>query len=159
SLGPLRDRRPRSARGPAAALCTRPGNLMLALASFTIVSCVLTIIVLMWPLLFTKSAEKEMDTEGLSAQGIAKLERDKKEKASQGGEKEWLSKGYRYLYLSLCVLVLAYNGMIVYGTVQMLGLESAKWGMTAAVMMVIPVQYVLGGFFSLQWLFGFFYKI
>jgi hypothetical protein len=54
SLEAVKDKRPKSARGPAVAICTGPGNKMLFAASFTCVSCIFSIIVLLWPMFFSK---------------------------------------------------------------------------------------------------------
>jgi hypothetical protein len=54
ALEKTQDRRPKSARGPAVAKCTGPGNRMIATASITCVSCIFSIVVLMWPMFFSK---------------------------------------------------------------------------------------------------------
>jgi len=111
SLGPMVDSRPKSLRGPALAICTGPGNRLLATASLTCVSCLFSIVVLLWPMFFSKTPVT--------------------------------NKGERWQWIGVAVLAFVYDGLIAYGSVTMLRLQSYKWPMTAAALMVFPLQFFL----------------
>lgn len=147
SLSPLTDARPKSARGPAAAECTSPGNRILATASFMCVSAVISILVLLWPIIFHRSEKPKTDDE-LTPEAIAA---QKGGPAKKADDTPAMGKGERFGRLFLCLLVLAYNGTIAYGAVKMLSLESYKWGMVAAGMTVFPLEYAMG-YGALFWL-------
>jgi hypothetical protein len=119
SLGPVTDRRPKSARGPAVATCTGPGNRLVATASITCVSCLLSVIVLLWPMFFSKASVDD------------KLE--------------------RWMWVGIAALAFGYDGMIAYGAVMMLRLQSYAWAMMAAVLMVFPAQFFLA-YAAFMWL-------
>ncbi len=113
SLEKIKDQRPKSSRGPAVAICTGPGNKMLAAASFTCVSCIFSVVVIMWPMFFSKQAMTSADL-----------------------KERWITIG-------VAVCAFAYNGFIAYGSVQMLSIASYRWAMMAAIMDVFPLQWAL----------------
>jgi cation transport ATPase len=116
SLEPTLDRRPKSVRGPAQATCTTPSNRMLATSSALCASCLISVIVLLWPMIFTG-------------------------RKFPGDEVAW-----RWFKIAIIVLAFAYNALIVYGSVNMQNVESYAWAMMAAALMVFPAQYALGVF-------------
>jgi uncharacterized Zn finger protein (UPF0148 family) len=111
SLGAVVDKRPKSSRGPAIATCTGPGNRMVATASITCVSCLFSIVVLFWPMFFSKAKLDDV------------LE--------------------RWAWIGIAAAAFGYFGMIAYGAVMMLRLQSYAWAMVGAVLIVFPASYCL----------------
>jgi len=128
TLAPLKDKRPKSARLPAAAICQVPSNRMLALSTATCASCILSIVVVIWPMIF--SARKIPGPEMLE----------------------------RWTVVLVCVLAFAYDALATYGAVNMQNIDSFKWAMTGAVLMVFPAQYALG-YYGFYWLMTLLQKI
>lgn len=153
SLEKSLERRVKSARGPAAAICTPPGNRMMATGTFTCVSCILSLLVLMWPIFFSGSKPKDKDAEVAPLPPPPVAGEPPAEKPKEP-EKPPMGKAERWLTMMLVVLAFLYNGMIVYGAVKMLSLESYQWGMTAGGLTIAPFEWGLA-YPALFWLFAF----
>lgn len=106
---------PKSRRGPAQAIVMRPSNQLLATASTLCVSCIVSVLVAMWPMVFSLKSE-------LSDADVL----------------------YRWQMVGLSVLAFIYNAAITMGAVKMQSIESYRWAMGAAVMMLLPTQWALG---------------
>ncbi len=128
TLEPLLDKRPKSARGPAAAITRTPSNRMLALSIATCVSALISLLVVLFPMIF--SARKFDGTELIQS----------------------------WTYIFVFILAFAYSGMVTYCAIQMQNIESFRWAMTGAGLMVFPLQYGLGGY-AFYWLFSLLWKI
>ena len=137
-------------RGPAMALCTPPANRMLATASFICVSCVVSVLVLLWPVVFaSKPKEPDPSVSPLPADG------SEPEQPKAPVAKKTVNWPLFFVNITVCVLAFAYNATIVFGAVKMMGLESYPWGMGASVMTAIPVEYALGTYGGMNWLYKF----
>src|SRR5262249_2350979 len=104
-------------KGAAQAICQAPSNKMLGTSSFACASCVLSLMVCLWPLVFTKARSwytGVFDTE------LPIL-----------------------LLLPLLVGAFLYNGVIAVGAVKMQSAESYSWAMMASMLSVAPVSWVL----------------
>jgi hypothetical protein len=134
AMGPLKDRRPKSARGPAQAIATKPSNQMLATASICCVSSVITIMVVLWPLIF--SFERKLDEETLKT-----MRSEPKKELTPEQKKERAIIGA--IVITGAVLAFLYNGFIAAGAVKMQALESYSMGVLAAILIMLPFQWAL----------------
>lgn len=109
AISPIKDRLPKSARGPCLAICQKPSGQMLFTSSLTCASCIASIMVEIWPMVFTKV--------GLSALDIAE----------------------HFTLIGFAVAAFIWNGAIAVGAVKMQNVFSYTWAMIAAIMMVLPI--------------------
>lgn len=135
AMGPLKDRRPKSARGPAQAIATKPSNQMLATATMACVSSVISILVILWPIIF--SVEKKLDEDTLKTMRVDPRKTEltpeqKKERAIQGA-----------IIIACAVLAFAYNGFIAAGAVKMQSLESYSMATVAIILIMLPFEWAL----------------
>jgi DNA-directed RNA polymerase subunit M/transcription elongation factor TFIIS len=135
AMGPLKDRRPKSARGPAQAIATRPSNQLLATGTISCVSAVISILVVLWPLIF--STEKKLDEETLKVMRVDPRKTEltpeqKKERAIRGA-----------IVISFAVLAFLYNGFIAVGAVKMQSLESYSMATMAVILIMLPFEWAL----------------
>ncbi|MBY0524375.1 MAG: hypothetical protein K2R98_13295 [Gemmataceae bacterium] len=144
ALGPVsdKDRKPRSARGPAAAICTQPSNKMLGSALITAIGSVITIVVVLWPLVFALERKEDPDA---PAPTKPKVVVSPEEKAEQKKQRAIIGA----IVITGAVFTLIYNVLIAMGASKMQGVESYAWAMAAAILLIIPVNWglVYFGFF------------
>jgi hypothetical protein len=105
-------------KGAAQAICQKPSNQLLATGSIACVSCVITVMAVLWPLVFTQN--RTWDTELIGIEHFPRL-----------------------LLLLLTVGAFLYNGAIAVGAVKMQSVESLKWATMACFMMINPVNWLL----------------
>jgi hypothetical protein len=98
----------------------KPSNQLLATSSILCVSCIVSVLVAMWPMVFSLKTDPEAP--GMSDADVI----------------------YRWQMVGLCVISFLYNGAITIGAVKMQSLESYSWAMGASVMMLLPSNWVLG---------------
>jgi predicted Zn finger-like uncharacterized protein len=131
AMGPLQDRRPKSARGPAQAIATKPSNQMLGTSTIICVSCIISIVVILWPLVFR--FEKKADEFNPKAPKPKVLsEEEKKQLAIRGA-----------VIIGFAVLAFVYNGFIAVGAVKMQSLASYSWAMAASFLIMLPFNWAL----------------
>jgi DNA-directed RNA polymerase subunit M/transcription elongation factor TFIIS len=142
ALGPIKDkdRGKRSARGPAQAIATKPSNQMLATSTIFCVSCAITILVVLWPVLFSPP-EPKVDEDPMYAKYTAAEKQKLLEKYSPEQKKERAIFGA--IWVVLAVLAFAYNGFIAAGAVKMQSLESYPMAMIAVILIMLPFEWAL----------------
>lgn len=113
ALAPVKDRLPKSARGPALATCQAPTNQMLATSSFTCFSCVVSLLTTIWPMVFREEPMPSAD------------------------------KATAWLTVILAVACFAYSGVICVGAVKMQNVESYSFAMIASIMTLLPANVAL----------------
>lgn len=132
AMAPLKTRG-KSSRGPAQAIVTPPSNKMLGTAVITCVGSVLTIIVMLWPIVF--SGEKQIDelTKATSRKKIVvETPEQKRERIITN-----------LIWLGVAVLAFVYNGAIATAAVKMQSLESYSWAMAGSFMVMLPFNWGL----------------
>jgi magnesium-transporting ATPase (P-type) len=134
AMGPLEDRRPRSSRGPAMAMVTKPSNQMLMAAVVSCVCCILTVVVLLWPIVFPPK-ERAEDPDMVAPKNPALVEKAKQDRAELVFT--------NFLLLGLTVIAFVYNGFVATGAVKMQALESYPLSLTAAVTIALPFNWIL----------------
>jgi hypothetical protein len=138
AMGPVKDRRPKSTRGSAQAIATKPSNQMLATGTFFCVSCVISILVVLWPLVFPPSEKKEDEYSKVAEE----LSKDKPKKVMTPEERrQQVILGW--VVIGCAVLAFAYNGFIAVGAVKMQSLESYVLAMTASILVMLPFEWAL----------------
>jgi len=135
AMGPLKDRRPKSARGPAQATATKPSNQMLATATIACVSAVISILVVLWPLIF--SVEKKLDEDTIKSMRVD----PRKNELTPEQKQERAIKGA--IIITFAVLAFAYNAFIAAGAVKMQSLESYSMAMIATILIMLPFEWGL----------------
>lgn len=131
ALGPLKDRGKRSARGPAQAIVTKPSNQLLGTSTITCLSCIITVVVVLWPLVF--ALERKSEDDGPPAQKKVELTPEqKKERAIVGA-----------VLIAFAVLGFIYNGFIAIGAVKIQALEAYPFGIVSCFMMMLPFNWAL----------------
>jgi len=113
----LEKKYPKSRKGAAQAICQKPTNQMLMTSSFACASCLISLLLAMWPIIFAKERDWNIDLLGFS--------------------------GYRLILGAFIVAAFAYNGVIAMGAVKIQAIESAAWGMIASMMCIIPLSWAL----------------
>ncbi len=104
-------------KGAAQATCQAPSNKMLATSSFVCASCVLSLLVCLWPLIFSKAHSWNTKFLGMDV--------------------------FIPLMVLLLVAAFVYNGAIAVGAVKMQSVESYGWAMMASTLCVIPASWAL----------------
>ncbi len=132
AMGPLKTRG-KSARGPAQAAVTPPSNKMLGTAVITCVSCVITAIAMLWPIIFSSNKKPDATTEAVSNKKYVE------ETPEQRSAKVW----NKLSWLAFAVAAFLYNGVVAVAAVKMQSLESYKWATAGAIMIMFPVNWLL----------------
>jgi DNA-directed RNA polymerase subunit RPC12/RpoP len=109
---PLKKTFPKGKRGPAAAILQAPTNQLLGTSGLACVSCIITIIYVLWPIAFEAKTPKDVPE--------------------------------RLLWIGVTTFTFVYNAVIAVGAVKMQNIESYVWAIIASVMMVLPLNWVLG---------------
>lgn len=130
AMGPLKDRRAKSARGPAQAIITKPSNQLLATATMFCVSSIVSIVVILWPIVF--ALERKPDEEGVAS--VSKVKEispeEKRARAIQGA-----------VVIAFAVLAFCYNGFIAAGAVKMQALESYAMATLGSILILLPFEW------------------
>jgi hypothetical protein len=111
----LEKRFPKGKRGPAQAIVMKPSNQLLATASLFCVSCIVSVVVLLWPMLFSLNTK-------LTSEEVA----------------------FNWTMIGACVVAFLYNGVVTYGAVQLQSIESLSWATIGSFMMLLPTNWALG---------------
>ena len=111
----LRKRFPRRKRSTAQAIVTKPSNQMLATACTACLSSALSMLVALWPMLFSLKTE-------LSADDLA----------------------WNWLIAGACLVSLLYFAGVVFGAVKFQSLESVTYATIASLMLIAPTSWALG---------------
>ncbi len=163
-------------RGPAQAAVMGPSNQMLLIAALGGLLNVVAFAVWLWPFVFAPhlidhadfleqyymqrlrkgvdQTEQGIIVNRLKIYGTASppsresLAEDER-KLVDAAENEELHR--RLLFLGLCVLGLIYDALITIGAIKMQHLESRGWGLTAAILTIVPVISV-GGYMMVGFL-------
>jgi DNA-directed RNA polymerase subunit RPC12/RpoP len=109
---------PARKKGVAQAICQKPSNQMLATSSFACASCILSLLVALWPILFAK--EKTWYIPLVVTESFPVM-----------------------LLIPLLIGAFVYNGLIAVGAVKMQSIESYSWATMAAMMTIIPASGLL----------------
>ena len=104
-------------KAAAQAICQKPSNHMLATASFMCVSCLLSVMVGLWPVLFTTNKKWTVSLIGMDVPVL--------------------------VLIPLIVGAFLYNGLIAVGAVKMQSAESYRSAMLGAMLTVIPGSWLL----------------
>jgi len=145
---------PRNKKMVAQAIGQKPSNQMLLTSSIMCVSAVLSLMVVLWPLVFVK-------TESPAEKAKAKAKAKAKLIAPEAAAVESIVTTAVLVTVAVCaVAAFLYNGLIAIGAVKMQSLESYRWAMLGSVLMILPLSWMLVGpafwwFLSiLQWILG-----
>lgn len=130
AMGPLKDRRPKSARGPAQAIVTKPSNQLLATATMFCVSSVISIVIILWPLVFALERKPDDDAPAHAPKVKVLSPEEKKARAIQGA-----------VVIAFAVLAFCYNGFIAAGAVKMQALESYAMAMLGSILILLPFEW------------------
>ena len=103
-FGDVADKFKKSKRGPAQMMLVLPTNLMIAAGSLTAIFGVLTVIIGVWPLVFTETPNSDEEI------------------------------GERLVIMFVGFVLLIWGSMVCLGASKMLGLESYAWALAGAVM-------------------------
>lgn len=129
ATGPLKDRRPKSARGPAQAIVTKPSNQLLGTATMFCVSCAISIVVILFPIVFPPVEKKDEELPPAQRPKVLTPEQ-KTARAIQGA-----------VIIAFAVLGFAYNGFIAAGAVKMQSLESYAMAMMGSILIALPFEW------------------
>lgn len=105
---PLKDRFPKSKRGPAMAKVVKPSNALLASGLITCLGCLGIIVYYLFPMIFSDepmSGDEVLDS---------------------------------WLWIGVFTLVFIYAGLIIKGAVDMQNLDSYQWAMISTYMALVP---------------------
>lgn len=145
---------PRNKKMIAQAIGQKPSNQMLLTSSIMCVSAILSLMVVLWPLLF-------QTTESPAEKAKAKAKAKAKLIAPEAAVVESIVTTTVLVTVAVCaVAAFLYNGLIAVGAVKMQSLESYRWAMLGSVLMILPLSWMLVGpafwwFLSiLRWILG-----
>jgi predicted Zn finger-like uncharacterized protein len=153
-------------RGPAQAAVVKPTNYLLLLGGLSALSSIFLICVSFWPMVFnehildhedvlTEYYKKTGDKDAAAKmKGIPKDRKDlKKEDAAIVEDKEDERRQNLFIMMGTFIFVLIYNAVEIVGTVKAQNLESRRWGIASAIMMLLPFGsgglsfLIFGGFY------------
>jgi len=129
---------PKRKKGAAQAICQKPSNQMLATASTVCASCILTVMMALWPLVFSKKSDTPPPTQAKASKALAE------EPKLKNTEMELMGIVWPiWLIIIFAVIAFVYNGAIAIGTVKMQAIESYQWAVAASFLMMLPVNWGL----------------
>jgi hypothetical protein len=134
----LARQQPKRKKGAAQATCQKPSNQMLATSCTVCASCILTVMMALWPLVFSKKSDAPPPTEAKASKAVAEAPKLKNTEMELIGM-VWPS----WLIIVFAVIAFIYNGAIAIGTVKMQAVESYQWAMAASFLMMLPVNWGL----------------
>jgi hypothetical protein len=114
----LLNKQPKRKKGVAQAMCQGPSNKLLATSSFVCVSCLVSILTVLWPLLFSLKKSSTLEFMGVEKFPI-------------------------WLLALLSVGAFLYSGMIAVGAVKMQSMESLGWARLASILIMLPSNWAL----------------
>jgi hypothetical protein len=126
----IRDRFPKSARGPAQKEVVRPANTMLAISIKNCLICIGAFLYGIWPFVFIS------DDGGKDPNSLANIARSGLGEEKQGGLKPQ-ERLLHFWIIGSAIFLFCWNGVIVVAAYKMHTLESYAWAMTGAIMGLI----------------------
>lgn len=129
---------PKRKKGAAQAICQKPSNQMLATSCIVCASCILTVMMALWPLVFSKKSDTPPPTQAKVAKSVVE------EPKLKNTEMELLGIVWPiWLVILFAVIAFVYNGAIAVGTVKMQAIESYQWALAASFLTMLPVNWGL----------------
>jgi predicted Zn finger-like uncharacterized protein len=138
-------------RGPAQAALVKPTNYLMLLGGLSCLCDIFLICVSFWPMVFSEHIldheevlakyykEKGEKDAATKIQGIPKERKDlKKEDEAIVSDKEDERRTHLFIMMGTFIFVLIYNAIEIMGAVKAQNLESRRWGIISAIMMLLP---------------------
>ena len=140
-------------RGPAQAAIVKPSNYLLLIGGLSCLCDIFLICFAFWPMVFSDSVidydkvlEKYYREKGTkdAAEKIKSIPKERKEITNKEElaileAEEDDARILRFIAMGVYILLLIYNGVAVIGAVKMQNLESRGWGITSAIMTILPM--------------------
>ncbi|MBL8798960.1 MAG: hypothetical protein JNM56_34060 [Planctomycetia bacterium] len=129
---------PRNQKMVAQAICQRPSNQMLLTSSLMCLSSILSVMVVLWPLLFQTPESASEKAKAKKAKKAIPVEVQELDAVAQAAYKVFLM-----IVAACAVAAFLYNGLVAIGAVKMQSLESYTWGMIGSILLILPFNWML----------------
>ncbi len=138
-------------RGPAQEAVVKPSNYMLLIGGLCCLANIFNICFMFWPMVFSESSvdwrkvladyykEKKDNSAVQRVEGVKEFKDIDKKDLEIVNEAEDEDRIWRFVYMGVFILLLIYNVIAIIGAVRMQNLESRRWGIASAIMLLFPM--------------------